>query len=239
MNNQNETSGNNYHALKCIWMASGLIEYKLCDKQFDCENCPFDRVIRNFSNEEENLNTGMPNIINIILNKLRCIKYDEGIIYLKNNLIARQILPNTYYLGVNPILISFLDNVGIMMECGAGKNVLHGEPIIQFFGEWGTINLPAPMNFSIYDKVNNPADDPMIAKWIAIIGAIPQEISLGKLSKEGWNDLHSRSLELVEEIKLAYSKIGITMNDGGSQIKYFHQLIGKDKYIEILNLINS
>jgi hypothetical protein len=220
-------------------MASGLIEYKLCDKQFDCENCPFDRVIRNFSNEEENLNTGMPNIINIILNKLRCIKYDEGIIYLKNNLIARQILPNTYYLGVNPILISFLDNVGIMMECGAGKNVLHGEPIIQFFGEWGTINLPAPMNFSIYDKVNNPADDPMIAKWIAIIGAIPQEISLGKLSKEGWNDLHSRSLELVEEIKLAYSKIGITMNDGGSQIKYFHQLIGKDKYIEILNLINS
>lgn len=33
-------------ALKCIWMGAGVVDYKLCSLNFDCENCPFDRVIR-------------------------------------------------------------------------------------------------------------------------------------------------------------------------------------------------
>ena len=26
----------------CVWMSAGLISYKLCDRGFDCENCPLD-----------------------------------------------------------------------------------------------------------------------------------------------------------------------------------------------------
>jgi glycine cleavage system H lipoate-binding protein len=32
--------------LKCVWMVSGTISYKLCDREFDCESCPFDQAIR-------------------------------------------------------------------------------------------------------------------------------------------------------------------------------------------------
>jgi len=31
---------------KCIWMECGYVEYKLCDRDFDCENCPFDKAIK-------------------------------------------------------------------------------------------------------------------------------------------------------------------------------------------------
>ena len=30
----------------CIWMAAGIIAYKLCDRGFQCESCPFDAVLR-------------------------------------------------------------------------------------------------------------------------------------------------------------------------------------------------
>ena len=30
-------------------MTSQLVTYKLCDREFDCENCEFDRVFRNQS----------------------------------------------------------------------------------------------------------------------------------------------------------------------------------------------
>lgn len=30
----------------CVWMAAGLISYKLCDRGFDCENCPLDAALR-------------------------------------------------------------------------------------------------------------------------------------------------------------------------------------------------
>ena len=36
--------------LKCVWMDAGLVSYKLCDYQYECERCPFDRVLRKRAN---------------------------------------------------------------------------------------------------------------------------------------------------------------------------------------------
>jgi len=30
----------------CVWMTAGVISYKLCDRGFDCENCPLDAALR-------------------------------------------------------------------------------------------------------------------------------------------------------------------------------------------------
>lgn len=30
----------------CVWMAAGQISYRLCDRGFDCENCPLDAALR-------------------------------------------------------------------------------------------------------------------------------------------------------------------------------------------------
>ncbi|KPJ86750.1 MAG: hypothetical protein AMS18_15280 [Gemmatimonas sp. SG8_17] len=32
-------------ALPCVWMTAGLVAYKLCDREYDCENCPFDAAL--------------------------------------------------------------------------------------------------------------------------------------------------------------------------------------------------
>src|SRR5262249_21935091 len=31
---------------ECIWMLAGVVGYKLCDREFNCEHCPFDLAIR-------------------------------------------------------------------------------------------------------------------------------------------------------------------------------------------------
>jgi len=36
-------SGN---AQPCLWMSAGLVSYKLCDRDFDCERCPLDAALR-------------------------------------------------------------------------------------------------------------------------------------------------------------------------------------------------
>lgn len=239
MNNGNGYKSNSYEMLKCIWMASQVVEYKLCDNQFDCENCLFDKVIRNLTNEKETEITGITNVANIIFNKLRSIKYDNKIIYLKNNLIAKEICHNTFYLGINPILVSFLDTVSSMMEYECGKNIYTGQQVIQIFGAWGTVSLSAPMNFSIYDKVNEPNDNPMKSQWFAIIGAVHQDISCGKLYQEEWDKMHERAISIIEGIKSYLPKVGDTMQDGGTQIKFLHQLVGNDRYIKILNSLST
>ena len=32
---------------ECIWMNAGLLFYKLCDRDYRCEKCPFDQAMRN------------------------------------------------------------------------------------------------------------------------------------------------------------------------------------------------
>jgi hypothetical protein len=239
MDNENGYKNNNYEKLKCIWMASQVIEYKLCDHQFDCENCLFDKVMRNLLHEKETESTGKTNVANIISNKLRSIKYDNKIIYLKNNLVAKEICHNTFYLGINPILICFLDTVSSIMVSEYGKNIFTGQQIIQIIGAWGAFSLFAPMNFLIHDKIGDPTDNTLKSQWFAIIGGVQQEISSGQLYQEEWNKMHERAISTIEEIKLHVPKVGETMLDGGTQIKFLHQLVGNKRYINILNSLSA
>jgi hypothetical protein len=32
--------------LPCVWMSAGLVSFKLCDREGECESCPFDRAMR-------------------------------------------------------------------------------------------------------------------------------------------------------------------------------------------------
>jgi glycine cleavage system H lipoate-binding protein len=32
--------------LKCVWMLAGVVGYKLCDREYDCEHCAFDLAMR-------------------------------------------------------------------------------------------------------------------------------------------------------------------------------------------------
>ena len=31
---------------RCVWMEAGVVGYKLCDREFDCDHCPFDAALR-------------------------------------------------------------------------------------------------------------------------------------------------------------------------------------------------
>src|SRR5512141_2869753 len=40
---------------KCVWMTTGLISYKLCERNFQCTFCPFDQAIKNEGSSENEL----------------------------------------------------------------------------------------------------------------------------------------------------------------------------------------
>ena len=37
--------GDQTSSLKCCWMLAGVVAYKLCDRGYDCEKCPFDEAM--------------------------------------------------------------------------------------------------------------------------------------------------------------------------------------------------
>jgi len=37
--------------LRCVWMLAGIVGYKLCDRDYECDRCPFDRALRERTRE--------------------------------------------------------------------------------------------------------------------------------------------------------------------------------------------
>lgn len=235
MGNQKNLNNNNFQMLKCIWMSSGVVDYKLCDNNFDCENCLYDNGIRKIQGTANNAAESVTGIISEILNKMAGITFDSKIIYLKNHLIARQILPDNYYLGIDPVLISFIDHPDVTMELGTQSNISSEQVIMNFSGEWGKFTLTSPINYFNYDYVNNPLN----SKWFAMIKAEESEIKSASLNFTEWNLRHQSSIKIIEEIKSSYPYVGPTMYDGGRNVKDLYQIVGKKKYLELLELLAS
>jgi glycine cleavage system H protein len=38
---------------RCWWMLAGVVDYKLCDRDFDCEHCPFDLILQGVESKLE------------------------------------------------------------------------------------------------------------------------------------------------------------------------------------------
>lgn len=121
----------------------------------------------------------------------------------------------------------------IIDECQ--KHISLGEQIIQIKGDWGRVSISSPINCLIYNKVGDPADISLKTEWFAIIGAVHQDVLSSKLNQKEWDKMHAKALGAIAEIKTHVPKVGATMMDGGSQIKFLHQLVGNKKYIDILN----
>lgn len=49
MRQQKEST--NREPLKCLWMTAGVVDYKLCEQEYDCEHCSFDRALRGLAPE--------------------------------------------------------------------------------------------------------------------------------------------------------------------------------------------
>ena len=110
MENNNRNRSEDLH---CIWMASNHVAYKLCDKEFDCENCDFDKAIRNLSvqnNFNGNEESKHKDILIDTISKIENEFYDEKLIYLNNQLIIKKLFGPTYYLRLNPLLSPLFDD---------------------------------------------------------------------------------------------------------------------------------
>lgn len=230
---------NSYEKLKCIWMASQVVEYKLCDNNFDCENCLFDKAMKNFMNRAGDKIPARQNIIGDIARKITETKYDNKIVYLKNNLIAKNICNDTFYFGLNPVLECFFDSRTTIEINEDIQRISKGENIINISGEWGSVNISSPVDSFIYDRLPYVKENLTKPQWFAIIGDVKKEIVNYKSSAYEWENSYNKAIRIIDEIKTNEPKIGETMRDGGTMIKFLHQLIGNKRYMEILRSMCS
>lgn len=227
-----------YERLKCIWMSSGVVDYKICDYNFDCENCYFDKAMKNILNKHEDKNQISANVIENLSNQVKNLKYDNKIIYLMNGLIAKNICADIFYLGLNPLMECFLDSNSIIEINENISKIVKGQSIIKIKGEWGSFSIISPINMLVYDKINNSVGKSIYPNWYLIIGDCEHEINNYKLTKIDWENSYQKVNSMIDEIRTNEPKIGEMLKDGGIVVKRLYQILGIKKFTEILKILS-
>jgi hypothetical protein len=225
--------------LKCIWMTSGLIKYKLCDREFDCENCEFDKVIRNLSTgnqvscEKNNTaETESEDPLKRLIKRIEQENYDNKIIYLKNQLVIKNLFGNAYYLGINPAVLFMLDDFDLINEFHSSE-IKQNQIILSLEGSWGIKQFISPINFMIIEKINFYQFK--LNQWYAVILFNEGDIDDFRYTETEWINEKNRLINILKSYIPLKPQIGTSLMDGGEKIKYFHQYLGRDEYINLLN----
>ncbi|MGD1006289.1 MAG: hypothetical protein ABR980_03540 [Ignavibacteriaceae bacterium] len=223
----------------CIWMASNTIDYQVCEKKFDCENCIFDIILKNLVSKDSSKKQSDPvlngtDFLDKIICKLEDLKLDSKLIYLKNNLVLKHLFANIYYLGINPVTLSLLDSIKSVKEYMKKVYFNVDQTIVILEGEWGQFTIKAPMSFLLLDKLNWTPEDIVNRQWLTLIVINQSEIIDSQISAEDWKIEKAKFLKILIEYKDFCLKIDPSLLVTNEKIKYIYQLIGKTEYLKLL-----
>lgn len=223
-------------------MASKIVDYKLCDRGFDCDNCLFDKSMRNiqhFGMKEEELKkkSKSQNIIQAMINNIEHAEFKSQLQYFQNHLVVKNLFANTYYLGFSPIAIDLLDSVSGIEYCNITDKVQKGQPILKVNGTWGNLTITSPINFSCLGNITNPETQIPHERWVSLIETSKDELLVNSIPVSDYHrDIISVTRELTQ-FEINYPEVGLTMMDGGTDVQYLYEVIGRKKYLGILKTL--
>ena len=219
---------------KCIWMTTGLISYKLCDRNYRCEICPFDQAIRNEDSGEGDIQEleGDPSL-----------RINGSIFYHPDHCWVKVENPEKVQIGIDDLLTQLITNIKVVILPREGSLTIQGECYAHIIQEDYILPVISPLSGSI-QTVNlrlrkEPeliTDDPRGEGWLITIKPENLECDLKNLlfGRKALLWYLREEKEIIARTDLMLKRnpqaVGPTMQDGGVRISRLQ---------DMLSLVNS
>lgn len=222
--------------IKCLWMKCGAVDYKLCDKNFECENCDFERQMLSELKIKDNVRDKIENMFGL---GQRGISFNHPYYHYYSGLMVRNFIHDNYYIGLEPFIARFIDKYSTIEYCTPDIFVNKGEPILNISNGWGEVNVLSPFNFSYVDKLDIKSIFSHDLHWFAVIETEKHEIMGNSINKKSYFDkLYETKANLLNLIKTT-DEVGTTMYDGGAVLDNWSDILGKITYKNLLEKLFS
>ena len=230
----------------CVWMSAGLLAYRLCDRDYDCEHCPLDAALRRTDlapqadhparKSAPGSTTGPPQ------------EYPDDRSYGPGHCWVKERAPGCLRLGLDAFAASLLAPlVGVIFPT-PGTRLAHGEAVCWLRVGTRPIPLPAPAG-GYLERVNpNVRRDPALAcltpydaGWLVEVkpenGAVPPRLvdAAGARQRAAAD---KRLLDhLVAREQKAGSRVGDTLPDGGSPVSGLRDMLGSARFARLVRKV--
>lgn len=264
MNNANQQESlsqtANAYLKECWWMQGGVVDYKLCDRDYDCEHCPFDealhgRVTTPVSDSsdfgaagpiERNRERGVGKTRRDATEIQGC-EISGALFYHPAHTWARIEDGGCVRTGLDDFAQRILGRPYLITLPEPGVTLRRGEGCWHFTHQAGVSVLVAPVSGRV--KEINPAlaesptllnRDPYGEGWVLLIEPTDLKDCLKRLLygskvtqwyEREFENLHKKVIELSNRSGLA----GPTMNDGGWLNKDFMNALTPDQLRQFID----
>jgi glycine cleavage system H lipoate-binding protein len=251
----------------CVWMDAGLVSYKLCDKGFDCESCPFDTVMNAQDRPAAGAATTTPapaeaaldssltlyeDVIRRLLEPLKNPPLPNDRLYFTNHSWAKRMEDGQCKIGVDGFLAQLLKPVMGAVVINAPACVEEDSPYTWLIRDGETCSLHSSIagtvtatNPTLASRPSMLAADPYDRGWIlTLTPRSEKDTAVRGCSSEDFRQCMQDDIESVEALlrsTLANQRreIGPSLFDGGVRVDTIEQWIGKQRHARLLSRLRQ
>lgn len=177
----------------CIWVEAGLVSYKLCDRNYECDDCPFDQAMRQKSapvsapsatgsgkltaakagGKNQPKEDTLLDVINNIFSKPFGRKPPEDRSYSRGHVWIKKVAANSYRVGMDHYAADLLEGVGSVVLPQTGASSVRNDPCAWIICDGGTIAIRSPINGKIksvnprlMESASSVHSDPYDSGWL-------------------------------------------------------------------------
>jgi glycine cleavage system H protein len=224
---------------RCIWMSAGVLSYQLCDLQFDCDHCPIDAAMRKRYRKEDAPEQ------EIERKKLRSDR-----LYSRKHCWAKEIHENIVRVGIEPGLGSALLDPKEIVLPAENQKIGRGQACMWIVMEGGTLPVESPISGIVRDTNPQLSEKPHLMRsqpldhgWIFDMEVESDSadrrdlLSCEQAEKKYAADQVQFSHLLSGALEQGRAEVGVTMADGGQQLKNVADMLGPARYFTFLRKI--
>jgi glycine cleavage system H lipoate-binding protein len=219
----------------CVWMAAGLLSYRLCDRGYDCEHCPLDAAIR-----------GTPATPNqeIVEGSMTAPTWEirDGLQYHASGAWVDSAAPGRLRWGLDGLTARLLDRMSSVILPAPGTELVQGEVACWVVDDGEPLPLRTPVsgavarvNAAVQRDPSLVARFPYDAGWLLETERTGDPAALRELT--GANERRARAAGQIRRFHRAASgylrtdqDLGATSRDGGERLADMRSILGRDRY---------
>ncbi len=224
--------------LRCVWMSAGILSYQLCDRQFDCDDCPLDAAMRMHFPRIDPLDKSKPR------------EHDgqrPDMLYSRNHCWFRPMVDGAGRIGIEPGFASALRSPKAVVLPTVGQKLKRHDWCAWIVLEGDTIPLRSPLtgkvcavNSTLNDTPSRIFDSPLEDGWLFDIEAKTDEPIRSHLMRKGEalklfdaDVKHFQGL-IADALRAGKESVGMTAHDGGEFLSDAAAMLGGKRYAEIV-----
>jgi glycine cleavage system H protein len=235
---------------RCVWMTTGLISYKLCARDYRCESCVFDQVMRNEaaaegSRQEAGTGEELSSVPDASLHLRWSLFYHPGHCWVKVE------DPENVRIGIDDVLTRLMVRLKAVVLPQEGEMIRQGECCAHIIQEHHIIPVIAPLtgtiqllNKRLQKEPELIMSDPWDEGWMVTVKPATLEHDLRNLlfgkKALAWYQQKHQELTAAGTAMLQHSSndLGPTMQDGGVKINSLAELLSAEQYYQIIDSLS-